>query len=206
MARHRTITRDQVLDAARAVVLRDGAGRLTLEAVARQAGISKASVLYDFKTKQQLVGALITRGVDNHCRKIEDLRERLGSASSDSCIRARIEAVRNLSEEDRAVATGLCAAMAQDITLRKPVQALYASIVASLCETSASPRGALLAFLATEGLAQLELFGFQPWQGEEWDRLLADIGWLSTQVPGGAALHHSPESSPKGVPGDKDDG
>ncbi|MGI6246416.1 MAG: TetR/AcrR family transcriptional regulator [Pseudochelatococcus sp.] len=195
MARHRTITRDQVLDAAQAVVLRDGAGRLTLEAVARQAGISKASVLYDFKSKQQLVGALIARDIDNHCRKIDDLKARFGLSSPDAYIRARIEGVRALSEEDRTATTSLCAAMAQDAVLRRPVQDLFAAIIGDLRRTSASPRGALLAFLATEGLAQLEMFGFQPWQGEEWDQLLADIGWLSSQAPAGAQAHPPPAAA-----------
>ena len=53
MGRKRTIEPDAVLDAAEQVVMRDGAARLTLDAVACAAGISKASVLYDYKTKPE---------------------------------------------------------------------------------------------------------------------------------------------------------
>src|SRR3546814_8507750 len=63
MARPRTIDRDVVLDAAQRVVARDGAAGLTLEAVAAEAGISKASVLYDYGTKQALMKALIERRI-----------------------------------------------------------------------------------------------------------------------------------------------
>ena len=57
MGRLRIIDRDAVLTAAERVVRRDGAARLTIEAVAAEAGISKASVLYDYKTKQALIKA-----------------------------------------------------------------------------------------------------------------------------------------------------
>jgi len=63
MGRQRSIDRDAVLDAAERVVVRDGAANLTLEAVAAEAGISKASVLYDYKTKRALIRILIERRV-----------------------------------------------------------------------------------------------------------------------------------------------
>ena len=44
MARPRVIKQDDILDAAEAVVVRCGAAHLTLDAVAVEAGISKASV------------------------------------------------------------------------------------------------------------------------------------------------------------------
>lgn len=44
MGRIRVIDRDHLLDAAEAVVARDGAVKLTLESVAAEAGVSKASV------------------------------------------------------------------------------------------------------------------------------------------------------------------
>ena len=57
MGRTRVIDREAVLLAAERVITRDGAARVTLEAVAAEAGISKASVLYDYKTKQALLKA-----------------------------------------------------------------------------------------------------------------------------------------------------
>lgn len=184
MARHRTITREQVLDAAQTVVLRDGAGQMTLGAVARQAGISKARVLYDYKSKHELIRALIERSIDNHRRKIEELAEHLDHTSSPGrCIRARIEAVRNLTDEERAVTTSLCAAMTNDPDLRRPLVELFDHIIDNLRTTSRNPRGALLAFLATEGLAQLEWLGLQSWRETEREAILADISWLAEQNP-----------------------
>lgn len=54
-------TRDRLLDAAAAVLLRDGAHALTLEAVAAQAGVSKGGLLYHFGSRQALIAGLTER-------------------------------------------------------------------------------------------------------------------------------------------------
>src|SRR3546814_4107436 len=113
MARPRTIDRDAVLDAAQRVVARDGAAGLTLEAVAAEAGISKASVLYDYGTKQALMKALIERRIAAEDSRIGEIEAGLG-AVPDAAIRARLASeLRDLTDEDRSVALSLCALVAQ---------------------------------------------------------------------------------------------
>ena len=53
--------RERILDGAEAVVETQGVGRLTLEAVARAAGVSKGGVLYHFPGKEELTVAMIER-------------------------------------------------------------------------------------------------------------------------------------------------
>lgn len=53
--------RDRLLDAAEAVVARDGVGSLTLDAVARQAEVSKGGLLYHFPSKSALIEAVVRR-------------------------------------------------------------------------------------------------------------------------------------------------
>ncbi|MFO6484683.1 TetR/AcrR family transcriptional regulator [Escherichia coli] len=43
------------------VVLREGAVGLSIDAVAKEAGVSKATVMYDHKSKQDLLSDLISR-------------------------------------------------------------------------------------------------------------------------------------------------
>ena len=78
VGRPRTIDRESVLDAAQAVAARDGAAYLTLEAVATEAGISKASVLYDYKNKQALMRAVIERRIAAEDARIQEIQDRLG--------------------------------------------------------------------------------------------------------------------------------
>jgi AcrR family transcriptional regulator len=54
---------DDLLDAAEEVVLRDGIGHLTLDAVARQARLSKGGLLHHYRTKDALIDALVARCV-----------------------------------------------------------------------------------------------------------------------------------------------
>lgn len=183
MARPRTIDRDAVLDATQRVVARDGAAGLTLDAVAAEAGISKASVLYDYGTKQALMKAFIERRIAAEDSRIGEIKERLGPVPN-SAIRARLASeLRDLTDEDRSVALSLCALVAQDAELRAPIQEMMRRRIARVLETSTQPRGAQLAFLAIEGLMALEWLGLHRWQTDERDRLIAEIGWLAGQRP-----------------------
>lgn len=183
MARPRTIDRDAVLDAAQRVVARDGAAGLTLEAVAAEADISKASVLYDYGSKPALIKALIERRIVAEDRRIGEIEDRLGPVP-DAAIRARLASeLRDLTDEDRSVALSLCAMVAQDAELRTPIQDMMRRRIARVLETSKQPRGALLAFLAIEGLMALEWLGLHRWPAEERRKLLAEIRWLVDQQP-----------------------
>jgi len=183
MGRHRTIDREAVLEAAERVVSRDGAARMTLDAVAAEASISKASVLYDYKTKDALIRAIIDRRVAAENERVTEFVAALGDVP-DRLIRGRIAAaVRPVSDEDRSVAISLCAAAAQNASLRSPVQTAYSDWIDRIERSSERPRGALLAFLALEGLMLLEWFGLHSWPDEEREQLLAEIDWLRSQSP-----------------------
>jgi AcrR family transcriptional regulator len=54
-----------LLDAAEAVVVRQGIANLTLDAVAAEAGMSKGGLLHHFPTKNRLVEALVMRSAEN---------------------------------------------------------------------------------------------------------------------------------------------
>ncbi|MAA97178.1 MAG: TetR family transcriptional regulator [Stappia sp.] len=182
MGRRRTIDREAVLDAAERVVIRDGAARLTLDAVAVEAGISKASVLYDYGCKQALIRTVIER-----CIECKETRVRTKASSldgPDAYLRARIALASDpLPDKDRALTFGLLASLAQDEELRGPIRKAYCSALSEVSTTAAEPRGAMLAFLALEGLRSLEWLGLHSWAQEERATLLSDIGRLLAQRP-----------------------
>ncbi len=183
MGRKRSIEPDAVLDAAEKVVIRDGAARLTLDAVACAAGISKASVLYDYKNKHALIKAVVERRVAAYRACEREAAAEMGGAE-DAAIRSRIAvASDSLTDEDRAVALGLLASLAQEAELREPIARAFGERIAEVRRTSRNPRGALLAFLALEGLMSLEWLGLHTWAPEERARLISEIGWLVDQTP-----------------------
>jgi AcrR family transcriptional regulator len=183
MGRKRTIDQEQILNAAEFVVARDGAARLTLEAVADRAGVSKASVIYDFKSKQALIEAVIRRAVRNDNAFHDGVTEELGNITS-SVIRGRVVAASEpFPDEFRAVALNLCAALAQDAQLRTAIQVNQTSVIDRIMKTSANPRGALLAYLALEGLKLLESLDYHTWPKAERAKILREINWLVDARP-----------------------
>ena len=183
MGRKRTIDQEEILNAAEFVVARDGAARLTLEAVAARAGVSKASVVYDFKSKQALIEAVIRRAVKNDNAFNDGVTQGLGNIPS-AVIRGRIAAASEpFPDEFRAVALNLCAALAQDAQLRTAIQVNQTAVIDGIMKTSASPRGALLAYLALEGLKLLESLDYHTWPKAERAKILREINWLVDARP-----------------------
>ena len=62
--RGRKSSREKILDAAAELVSEIGSGRLTLDAVAERAGLSKGGLLYNFPTKEALLQGMIQRLID----------------------------------------------------------------------------------------------------------------------------------------------
>ena len=54
-------TRDTILDAAQRIAAERGAGRITLDEVARESGLSKGGLLYHFASKEALLQAMLER-------------------------------------------------------------------------------------------------------------------------------------------------
>jgi AcrR family transcriptional regulator len=175
MARTRTIDRMAVLDAAERVVARDGATRLTLDAVAAEAGIAKASVLYDYKTKQALIKAVIEHRMATEVNRLRSFIDREGD-KPDAAILGLITAVEKESSDlNRNVALDLAVALNQHDDLRDSIRENFGAFFDGVETTSARPRQAKVAFLALEGLKLIESFGFYEWEQRERDQLIEDI-------------------------------
>lgn len=178
MGRKRVIDQDRILDAAERVVARDGAVRLTLDAVALEAGVSKASVLYDYKSKQAMVEAVVERAFRADNAFHHAVTQGLGPVDSPT-IRGRIAAAAvPPTDSINAVALNLTAALALDQGLRTRMQANQQTVLAAIADTSASPRGARLAYLALEGLKLLEHLDFHRFDPAERQTILREIEWL----------------------------
>lgn len=65
-------SRERILDAAEAVILSDGLGRLSVDAVLRAARISKGGFFHHFASKDELLAALLKRLSDRVAASLED--------------------------------------------------------------------------------------------------------------------------------------
>ena len=73
--RRRDRSREEILAAARKVLLRSGVGAMTLEAVAAEAGMSKTGLYYYFPSKDALVFELVHATIERQSRAVHDAVE-----------------------------------------------------------------------------------------------------------------------------------
>jgi AcrR family transcriptional regulator len=158
-------SKDRILDAAERVVLRDGGGHLTIDAVAHEASLSKGGVLYNFATKDDLIRGMISRlsqrfAADMASRADADPSAcgRLTRAYVDACLPSPTP----LSSPCDPVAGGLLAAVATNRSLLEPLHEATRATQAKLIEDGIDPVVATIVRLATDGLWMADLFGVNP--------------------------------------------
>jgi AcrR family transcriptional regulator len=179
MARNRTIDSDALLDAAERVAIRDGAVGLSIDAVAREAGISKSRVVYDYKSKSGLLQALVERRL-----RIEDDRvlaavEAHGGTSNPE-LNGRIAAATDMpNEDDRAIALTLCAAMSSEEPLQGMIREMVQRDLEAVTGRARHASIAVVAYLALHGMMSLEYLDIKRFTETERTDLLAEIRKLS---------------------------
>ncbi|MDQ7990480.1 MAG: TetR/AcrR family transcriptional regulator [Candidatus Dactylopiibacterium sp.] len=185
MGRTKTIDRDAVLDAAGAIIHASGAAALTIDAVARAAGISKGGVQSCFGTKDALIDALFERWSASYEQCFHAVAG--PAAGPRTRVRAHAEATRRSDAVSSAKAAGLMAALLQSPEHLGSTRAWYAGRLAGLGAQSAADRRARLAFYATEGAFMLRFFGLLEIDATEWDALFGDVAGLLDDLPDAAA-------------------
>jgi len=176
MAR-RADTKRRLLDAAVAVVRRDGAGSLTLDAVAAEAGVSKGGLLYHFKTKRDLLDAMLEGWVEEFGTEIAAAEEGKGFAHG----YVKASDMTGWAATERAIEFGLLAAMVDEPATLERVRARYAAWQNQLVAQAADPVDATVARLAADGLWLNDLLGLAPPAGELRERVIERMLALATE-------------------------
>ena len=173
LGRPRTIDRDKVLDAAETVVARAGVTGLTIDAVAKAAGITKGGVQYCFGSKENLIKAMIGRWGEAFEREV------MAFAGDDpdakKVIRGHIEANRHMDELEASRSAAMMAALLQNPDQVADTRAWYNSRLENLDVSTEEGRKVRLAFLASEGLFFLKTFAFLDIDDREWQAVIDDI-------------------------------
>ena len=174
MSRNRRICPNDVLDAAERVVLKSGSSGLSIDAVAKEAGISKSQVVYDHKTKSGLLEALVDRQLQ---RDGDFVKESVASCSETQHpeLFGRIKAAATGWEEaERAVCMAVSASLSSDDRLQELMRQWQQNDLNAI-KAGPKPRAALVAYMALSGFSCMELFGFHKWSDEDREALLSDI-------------------------------
>ncbi|OKS34961.1 TetR family transcriptional regulator [Pseudomonas aeruginosa] len=166
-----------MLQAARDVVVQEGANRLTIDAVVARACLSKGAFLYHFKTKRDLLLTLIDDQVHAFDSSQEE-RERKFAGDPDPWLSSQVASMPN--NEMEKLGAALLAAVAEDPTLLEPIRAWYRRQYARARISARSVEVAALVLVALDGAFFAEMMGFPTLELEERHRLLRTLQGLAS--------------------------
>lgn len=162
--------RTRVLDAAEAIVQARGVAALTLEAAARDAGVSKGGLLYHFASKEALLAAMLNRLAEGISAEFQRTRaaqpEGPGRTARAMLAWAFDEPDFACAQHDRAAAVFL-AAFHHDPVLLDPVRAVFASMREALAADGLPPGHGQAVMCACDGLFMARIFGLYALTPEE---------------------------------------
>lgn len=181
--------RDRLLDAAERVVVESGATHLTLDAVAKSAGVSKGGLLYHFPSKEALLEGMMARhfqDVDAEVTKRLASRTRKGSSRARKPSRANVfsERVRVLLEwhpERPGLGVAMVAASADNPEHMEVCRAQYRGLLDEFAKLPGGFERTALVLLAVQGLLLSELLHLSPYTPEERARLVKAMSRAADQ-------------------------
>ena len=174
--------RDRILQAAEAVALRDGARHLTLEAAAREAGVSKGGVLYHFPSKHALLDGMLQRFVETVGQEIETHRDRFRDLANPT-LRAVNATMRARLQGPDSVRIALIATHAESPSTNAKLREVFAAHWERIKTETADPEGALTIWCAIEGLQFFSLFNVWPATNEQAPSVADRIEALINALP-----------------------
>jgi AcrR family transcriptional regulator len=156
---------DKLLDAAEAVVARQGIANLTLDAVAAQAGVSKGGLLHHFPSKDRLVEALVERSAQNWRRCYTEAYERTPEGPgrmARGLLNHCLSDAECWTEELRRSTSAVFAALAQNPSLIQPMRDAYIELHRRIAEDGLPPGVSEAVVAALDGLWLNWVLGLAP--------------------------------------------
>jgi len=138
----------KILEAARAVASRDGAGKITIDAVAQEAGLSKGGVLYNFPSKKALISGLLDQMISAH----RDLIEAVPEQAQSRTLLGHLETVLKPRDGDVDLSMAILAAAASDPQLLDPLRAEMSEQIEHILSETQDASTAMVVVLAIQGL------------------------------------------------------
>jgi AcrR family transcriptional regulator len=146
--------RAELLQAARRLMKNQPIASLTLEAVAKEAGMSKGGLLHYFPSKESLLSALVNE-------MLEQFDHQLQNSPETDWIRAYIQSSFDQPTLDLDAITMLNAVMINPVLL-EPVRKRYTQWQKQLEQAGLPTAYVTLVRLALDGLMLADLFGLAP--------------------------------------------
>lgn len=174
-------SRKIAIQAALAIIARDGPGHLTFDAMARESGISKGGLMHQFPNKGAVLKALLEHEMEYFAKFSGDYLAATGDTLPEPSLSAQIAVLREVMSNPHPAAFAIIAALVEDPGLLSISRDAAEKTVQQIKAESDDPDLSLLRWQAAQGLALTVLFGMSPLSGKErerlFERLLDDRQW-----------------------------
>lgn len=180
-------TRDAAIRAALTIIMRDGPTRLTIDAIARESGISKGGILHQFRTKEAVLKALMEYQIEQGDTFFSDYLARIPPSHKEPVLEAQIATLRAAATHPKSTTFAIASALAENPELIAAVREDEARRVEVMKKEAGDPRIALIRWSAARGLALAAILGLCPLSEQErtslFEYLQNDGHWASTPQP-----------------------
>ncbi len=168
-------SRKAAIQAALAILSRDGPGQLTFDAIARESGISKGGLMHQFPNKGAVLKALLEHQIEHFDRFTQGYLATIGKDRPQANLAAQIATLRESITTPHSVAFAILAALIEDPELLAINRQMEAEAVERIRAEAPDPDLSLLRMEAAKGLALSALFGLSALSAQERDRLFARL-------------------------------
>lgn len=157
----------RILSAAEDLVVREGVGKLTLEAAAHEAGVSKGGVLYHFHSRAALVAAMVERFVLGFEEDLARYGANGGEPGDFTRAWVRATLAPDAGERERRLGAALLAGVTADPELLAPLRHRYDAWQQAIEGDGLPLQVATVIRLAADGLWFSDLFSLAPLSGKK---------------------------------------
>lgn len=156
-------TRALLLECARNIILDEGIERLSMDRIAKRAGLSKGAVMYHFETKRALEAALLQDYADHLERGLSEHEALFKGTPSETFVPGFIAWFQSFDADNRgwaSVGTQLLTRQQSDPELLEPVRLWYKRLYQRVESVPAKIRpNVMLVVMALEGFFYTHKFG-----------------------------------------------
>jgi len=166
--------KEKLFQATQHLINTKGVSHLTLDNIAKEAGLSKGGLLHYFPNKNALISEAITSILEDYSEGMEELDEK--DTNAGHFLRSFTEVSLNNPKQ---LTSGLLAAMSVNPELLNPIQEHYTKWQNKIEADGLDPITATIIRLAVDGLWFCDLFGLASPEGEFRKEILDKIEELT---------------------------
>ncbi|MGI2036105.1 TetR/AcrR family transcriptional regulator [Rhizobium panacihumi] len=181
MGRAKIVEDDEILDAAERVVLRKGTKSLSIDTVAKEAGVSKSRVVYG-GGKHSLLEMVVDRWLNSELeREAMFVANAAGTEHPELFGRISSAAV-TLKDDKRAAALAIAISVSSEEGLQQKIRGHSENDLDAMAR-GPRPNAALMSYLALCGFYSMQTFGFYAWSDEEQSQILEGVESIYKSYP-----------------------